>query len=249
MIQITDVTKSYGRTIVIEKINLTIDYGQVYCLLGKNGAGKTTLINLILDLAEPDCGSITLFGKDHHKLDKNNKRKIGILIENLALIEEISGYEFLLLVGKIYGMPSDTLKKRIADLFEYFFEDESDLKKTISKYSTGMKKKIAFCAAVIHTPDILIMDEPFSGLDPLVANQMVLFLNKYCRRDRLIFISSHDLTYVEKISTHIGVLDNTKLVFNSTIQDFTENGAKELDSALLKILKPNGSGLEKIDWI
>ncbi len=249
MIQITDLTKKYGKNTIIETINLKIDSGQTYCLLGKNGVGKTTLINLMLDLIELDNGNIKLWGKEHNKLDCADKKRIGAVVENLALIEELSGFEFLLLVGKIYKMPVDILKKRIADLFQYFFENESDIKKNISKYSTGMKKKLAFCAAVIHTPDILILDEPFSGLDPLVANQMVMFINKYQRADRLIFISSHDLTYVEKVATQIGVLDNKNLIFNSTLLDFTQNGERALDSALLKILRPNTTELGKIDWV
>jgi ABC-2 type transport system ATP-binding protein len=249
MIQITDLTKSYGKFKILDKLNLTIDAGQVYGLLGKNGAGKTTLINLILDLIEKDSGSIQVFDTDHRQLDKSIKMRIGVVNEDLALIEEISGYEFLTFVGKIYKIPSETLKKRINDLFAYFFEDPADLKKNIAKYSTGMKKKIAFCAAVIHTPDLLVLDEPFSGLDPFVANQMITFLKKYYRNDRAILISSHDLSYVEKVSTHIGVLDNHQLVFNSTLGNFTENGANELDAALLGILKPNESEIEKIDWV
>jgi len=249
MIQITDLTKSYGKFKILDKLNLTIDAGQVYGLLGKNGAGKTTLINLILDLIEKDSGSIQVFDTDHRQLEKSAKRRIGVVNEDLALIEEISGYEFLSFVGKIYKIPSETLKKRINDLFAYFFEDPADLKKNIAKYSTGMKKKIAFCAAVIHTPELLILDEPFSGLDPFVANQMITFLKKYHRNDRAILISSHDLSYVEKVSTHIGVLDNHQLVFNSTLGNFTENGANELDAALLGLLKPNESEIEKIDWV
>jgi ABC-2 type transport system ATP-binding protein len=223
MIKIDDLSKIYRKNIVLDKLNLQLDAGQVYCLLGKNGAGKTTLINSILDLVEPDGGNILIFGNRHNLLDKATKKRIGAVIEKLALIEEINGYEFLSLIGKIYEIQKDVLRKRIDDLFKYFFENELDLKKNISKYSTGMKKKIAFCAAVLHTPDLLILDEPFSGLDPLVANQMVMFLKKYQSTNRLIFISSHDLTYVEKVSTHIGVLDNAQLVFNSTLQDFTEN--------------------------
>ena len=249
MIQITDLTKSYGKNTIIENINLSINDGQVYCLLGKNGAGKTTLINCIIDLIEPEKGKIQLSGKAHNKLSKEDKREIGVIVENLALLEEINGFEFLSFVGKIYKIPPATLKQRITDLFAFFFEDDTDLKKNISKYSTGMKRKIAFCAAVLHTPDVLILDEPFSGLDPLVANQMVMFLKKYQNSKRLIFISSHDLSYVEKVSTHIGVLDNKKLVFNSSIQDFTENGVKKLDAALLRIIKPNESKLDKIDWV
>ena len=112
-----------------------------------------------------------------------------------------------------------------------------------------MKKKIAFCAAIIHTPDILILDEPFSGLDPLVANQMIEFLKIYKQKDRTIFISSHDLNYVEKIATHIGVLSESKLLFNSSLQDFTDSGVTTINKALLNIIKPNTNELSEIDWL
>ena len=190
-----------------------------------------------------------MLGKNHNDLSTNDKSKIGVVHENLALIEEINGLDYLKFVGKIYNLPQETLTKRINDLIGYFFEDDSTIKNSMGKFSTGMKKKIAFCAAVIHTPSVLILDEPFSGLDPLVANQMVQFLQKYKREDRTIFISSHDLTYIEKIATHIGVLDNKELLFNSSIKDFTENGENHLDAALLSILKPNDSQLDNLDWI
>lgn len=224
MIEIKELTKTFGKTIVLDHINLKIENGSVYGLLGKNGAGKTTLINLLVNLIPLEEGSILINGKRNDILDKYDKKQIGIVGEDLALIEELNGLEYLNFVGRIYGLPKDILNKRIEDLFYFFFEDEKDLKKNISKYSTGMKKKIAFCAAVIHTPNILILDEPFSGLDPLVANQMISFLHQYQKPDRTILISSHDLNYVEKIATHIGVLNENKLQFNSSLQDFTENG-------------------------
>ena len=249
MIKTVNLVKSYNDTPVLENINLKVGYGQVYALLGKNGAGKTTLINLILDLLQPDSGKAKVLDKDSHALTKSDKLKIGAVTEDLALIEELNGYDFLFFIGKIYEMPKAMLKKRIDDLFGFFFENPKDLKKRISKYSSGMKKKLAFCAAVIHTPQVLILDEPFSGLDPLVAHQMIDFLKKYQRDDRAIFVSSHDLAYVEKIATHIGVLDGGRLQFDSTMEDFTHNGQNQLDDALLKILKPSDSKVENLDWI
>ncbi len=249
MIQINNITKTYGKTTVIENLSLSIEAGQVYALLGKNGVGKSTLINMIIDLVQLDNGSITILNEDSVELDKSFKSKIGVLSEDIGLIEEINAFEFLNFIGKIYKLPKDILTKRINDLFEFFFENECELKKNIKGYSTGMKKKLAFCAAIIHTPEILILDEPFSGLDPFVANQMILFLKKYQRKDRVILISSHDLNYVEKIATHIGVLDNKALQFNASIQEFTENGINHLDSALLKVIQPNTSELENIDWL
>ena len=249
MIQISHLTKKYGSNVILNDISLTVGKGHVYSLLGKNGVGKTTLINLMLDLLKPDGGTIELLGKGCDRLSPADKKRMGVVGEDLALIEEFTGKEYLIFVGKIYKIPSDILNKRIEDLFQYFFENENDLSKTISKYSTGMKKKIAFCASVLHTPELLILDEPFSGLDPLVANQMVLFLKKYKNAERAIFISSHDLSYVEKVSTHIGVLDDTKLVYNASLQDFTDNGEEELDEALLRLIKPNKNELDKIDWL
>ena len=249
MIEIKDLNKAYDKNKVLDDINLNVDTGVVYALLGKNGVGKTTLINLLIDLKQADSGTILINGKKHDTLDKEDKKRIGVVGEDLALIEELSAYEYLTFVGKIYGLSRDVLNRRIEDLFHYFFEDDRDLKKNISKYSTGMKKKIAFCAAVIHTPNLLILDEPFSGLDPLVANQMISFLHHYKKNDRVILISSHDLNYVEKIATHIGVLNNSQLQFNSSLHNFTEHGVKSIDKALLKILQPNESQISKIDWV
>jgi ABC-2 type transport system ATP-binding protein len=249
MIEISNLTKTFDKSIILDNINLKIEKGNVYALLGKNGVGKTTLINIIIDLILPDKGNILINGKEHNKLDKKDKKNLGIVGEDLALLEELNGREFLNFIGKIYELPKNMIDKRIKDLFNYFFEDEKDLKKNISRYSTGMKKKIAFCAAVLHTPDILILDEPFSGLDPLVANQMIEFLKAYQQKDRAMLVSSHDLSYVEKIATHIGVLNDSKLLFNSSIEDFTNLGTNSIDSALLQILKPNTSELSKIDWL
>ncbi len=249
MIEVKELSKSYGKNKILENISLKIEKGEVYALLGKNGVGKTTLINIMIDLMAPDSGEILINGKEHNKLERQDKEKLGVVGEDLALIEELNGLEFLNFVGRIYQLPKNKLEKRIHDLFKYFFEDENDLRKNISRYSTGMKKKIAFCAAVLHTPDILILDEPFSGLDPLVANQMVEFLHVYKKKDRTLFISSHDLNYVEKIATHIGVLHERKLQFNSSLQDFTDQGMNSIDKALLNILKPGENELSKIDWL
>ncbi len=249
MLRIKNLSKQYKRNIVLNEINLKIEKGAIYALLGKNGAGKSTLINSVVDLIKPDSGEILVNGKPHNQLNKLDKANIGLIGEDLALIEELNGIEFLNFIGKIYKIPQSILNKRIGDLISYFFENEQEVNKNIAKYSTGMKKKIAFCAAVLHTPDLLILDEPFSGLDPLIANKMIEFLKLYKKETRTIFISSHDLNYVQQVATHIGVLDQAKIQFDSTLQDFTENGINSIDEALLKIIKPNDTILKNIDWL
>ena len=187
--------------------------------------------------------------KAHNSLQKKDKEKIGVVNEALPVIDELNGMEYLSFLGSMYKIPKIQLKSRIESIFNFFFDDKTDLKKNILHYSSGMKSKIAFCAAVIHTPDILILDEPFSGLDPISANQMVSFLQQYKKEHRLILISSHNLHYVEKIATHIGILDKEKLVINSTIGDFTNSGVNTLDTALLEILKTKNIETNNLDWI
>ena len=249
MIQIDKLSKSYNTQTVIGLLSLTIKKGTVYALLGKNGAGKTTLINLITDLLPVDSGSITINNLPHNQLSSAEKRHMGVVGEQLGLIDEFNAYDYLKFVGKVYNIPHTTLKQRIDDLLNYFFDDLNELKKSIAKYSTGMRKKIAFCAAVIHTPDLLILDEPFSGLDPVVANQMINFLKHYQNSSRTILISSHDLNYVEKVATHIGVLHKAQLLFNSTLADFTLNGESSIDKALLEVLQPSQKQLQNINWL
>ncbi len=249
MIELKQLSKSYGHDTVLDELNWTIKAGQVCALLGKNGAGKTTLINLILDLILPTEGSISIFGKDSGDLDLDDKKRIGVLGDELGLIEEFTGLDYLKFIGNIYHLTSSEISNRVADLTNYFFENEDDLKKTIASYSTGMKKKIAFCGAVIHIPDLLILDEPFSALDPLVAKQMILFIKKYANENRTIIISSHDLAYVEKVANHIAVLNETQLVFNGSLEEFTENGQNKIDNALFNFLRPNESELDNISWL
>lgn len=249
MIEVRELSKKFGSQVVLEQLDLRVEKGMTYCLLGKNGTGKTTLIHILVDLVKADTGEVLINGKLHNTLTPLEKKWLGLVGEDLALIEEINGLEYLNFIGKVYKLPKDALKKRIDNLVAYFFENEQDLQKNISTYSTGMRKKLAFCAAVLHAPDILILDEPFSGLDPLVANQMIAFIKRYQNNERAVFISSHDLNYIEKVGTHIGVLDKGKLLLNSTLQEFTENGANTLDVALLNILRPNDSELTNIDWL
>ncbi len=246
-IKIQNIHKTYGNHKVLEDINLNIQNGSIHCLLGQNGAGKTTLINLLLELIKADSGVI-LYDDEYNTLDNNLKKRIGILGENNPLIEELTAYQYLKLSAKLYNVPASEVEKRIGDLASYFFKD-GELNKRLSSYSTGMKKKIGLCGAVIHTPDILILDEPFSGLDPVAAQMTIKFIQAYAKNNRSIFLASHDLSYVEKIATHISVLDEMKIIFDGSSDHFTSEGTTNIDNALLNLLKPEKAELEDITWI
>lgn len=248
MIQIKQITKSYTIKRVLDNINISIQPNSNYCLLGKNGAGKTTLINIMSDLIEPDSGEILFNSQGYTTNEMEIKRDVGLLSEVNYLIEELSGYEYLIFVGKLYRLSKDELKKRIESLGSYFFDDLGDLRKIVSNYSTGMKKKLMFCSAVLHKPNILLLDEPFAGLDPVAANLLVDFLNKYRNENRIIFLSSHDLNYIEKVATHIGVLEGGKIIFDDTLASFLEYGNKKIDDSLLNKLSITPSKIKEVEW-
>jgi ABC-2 type transport system ATP-binding protein len=247
-IEINQIVKSYSIKNVLDKISISINSNSNYCLLGKNGAGKTTLINILSDFIEADSGNIKFDNLDYKNNELEIKRNLGLLSEENFLIEELSGFEYLNFIGKLYKISKDDLHKRIESLTSYFFDNSDDIQRTISNYSTGMKKKLMFCATVIHKPNILILDEPFSGLDPIAANLFIEFLNRYRNNSRVIFLSSHNLNYIEKIATHIGVLENGKLLFNGPLNLFLENGTQNIDDSLLNKLGATPSKIKEVEW-
>ncbi|AZQ64756.1 ABC transporter ATP-binding protein [Flammeovirga pectinis] len=250
MIKIKNLKKVYNSHKVLDILDIHINPGSIYTLIGKNGEGKSTLLNAILDLITIDEGLITINGKPVTKLTTIEKRNIGVLQDQLNLIEEVDAYTFLKYIAQIYKVPKEVIDKRIQDLLDLFFEDKnkSSLNQPILTYSTGMKKKIAFCAAVIHTPDLLILDEPFTGLDLVSANNLCLFLKKYINNERCIFISSHNINYIEKISTDIGILIDSKITFSGEYRQFITN--QSLYDELLKWLNIDVEETQlNLDWL
>ena len=163
MIKIVELSKKYGESYVLENINLTISNNTCLALIGKNGVGKTTLLNILINNISPTTGYIEF---DNIKILENFflKKKIGISFGTEYLIDEFTGLEYLYFINLTYK--NEILKSETLKLFNYFFENDFDKNKLIGNYSQGMKTKLSICAAVIHKPEILILDEPFANLDP-----------------------------------------------------------------------------------
>jgi len=248
-INISELSKAFGKRQVLQDIDLTLEPGQCYCLLGKNGVGKSTFLNCLLDLIKPDAGQLSFFGKDYKTHPLEVKQNLGALSEDNPLIEEFTGQEYLSFVAKLYHLPQAEAQVRISSLTQYFFTDQAALHKNIAGYSTGMKKKVGIAAAILHKPQVLILDEPFTGLDPIAAQLLVQLIRNYSTSNRIVLISSHDLNYVEKIATHIGVLNNGQLIYNGSVQEFTMNGQHLVDQALFQLLQPQQNLQTSIDWI
>lgn len=248
-IEISGLSKAFGKKHVIQELNLTIEAGQCYCLLGKNGVGKSTFLNCILDLIKPDTGTVSLFEKNYGQHPQEVKQNLGALCEDNPLIEEFTGLEYLNFVAKLYKLSPAEAEERISSLTSYFFTDRESLYKNIAGYSTGMKKKVGIAAAILHKPQVLILDEPFTGLDPIAAQLLVNLIRSYRNTSRVVLISSHDLNYVEKVATHIGVLNDCQLMYDGSVQEFTMNGENLIDQALFQLLLPHHSSEANIDWM
>lgn len=223
MINISNLSKSFGKNTVLTQVNLKIGEGECHSLIGKNGSGKSTLINLMIDLIEPDTGGITFWGEQLNTPDSPVKAKVGVLPEFNPLIEEFSVHDYLEYIGVIYGLEKGLIKQRTAYLIDYFYEEDPGKKKPMSQFSKGMKMKAGVCAALIHKPKFLILDEPFDGMDVFSSNGLVAFLNEYRSLGNSILISSHDMLFMEKIATHLSLIKETE-VLNFTAEEFRREG-------------------------
>lgn len=246
-IEFNKITKIFSGKLVLNEISLSINEGSTYCLLGRNGAGKTTLLNILLGLVKPNSGHLS-FGATKVHLDYEIKQKMGVLMDDANLIGEFDCVSYLKFCSKLYGIEKEEFIYRMKTLTNYFFENNFR-NQSIKDLSVGMKKKIGICAAVLHTPSLLIMDEPFSGLDLLSSKLLIDFLLKYQNGQRIIILSSHNLEYINEFSTHVGVIDNGNLMFNGGIEDFTNNGKTNITEALMKTLSPSNVNIKDLSWL
>jgi len=253
MIEIEGVIKSFSRKIVLNNICLTVNKGQSFCILGPNGAGKSTLINLLLGIFKPDKGVIRINGLQYGRLSIDNKIKqmIGGFGDESKLIDEFTGYDYLQFVSYLYNIERSIQRSRIENVTNFFFDDISSLNRKIITYSTGMRKKLEICASILHLPAILILDEPFSGLDILSAEKLTQFIKTYIsvNSNRLVFFSSHDLYYVNKAATHIGVLNKGEIIFSNSIENF-KNNTDSVGQSLLDTLQIKADSFtDSLSWI
>jgi len=248
-IQIKNVSKQFGNKTVLSNVNLTIQNARCTCLLGRNGAGKSTLINILSNLYSPTIGNIFINDMTYANNESAIKQIIGVLPEKLPLIGEWNVNNYLNFVCILRGISKKESDQRITSLVQYFFDDDPVNEKTINTLSFGMKVKLAICASMIHNPSIVIWDEPFTGIDPFSSEIIVKFVNNCIDSGKTFFISSHNLQYVDKIATDICIIDEGKIVYSSTYNEFTQNGKLEIEASLFSKLQwqPNEKGA--LQWI
>jgi ABC-2 type transport system ATP-binding protein len=204
-IEISNLHKRYGKRVAVENLSLTVPSGSFFGFLGPNGAGKSTTIGCLTGLLGPTDGSIRLLGEQFNGNAPALKRRIGVMPENLGLFEALYAHEFLAFQARIYGLDEKTMRLRVTELLEAMQLSEQG-KKPLADFSSGMRKRVAFSAAIIARPEILFLDEPFESIDPAGVAIMKEWLRHMVSQGRTVFMTTHVLANVERICDRVAVI-------------------------------------------
>src|SRR6476619_2994553 len=216
--------KVFGDLVAVDGINLAVPRGSFYGFLGPNGAGKSTTIKCLTGLLRPSSGDIRILGLDPSPSDVEIKRRVGVCPEDLALFDRLTAAETLSFVGQVHGMPAETFKARSGDLLS-LMDLTSAATTLVTDFSHGMRKKLALAVALLPAPRLLFLDEPFEGIDAVASRQIKELLHSFVARGGTVFLTSHILEIVERLSTHIGVIARGRMVAQGPLDDLRANAA------------------------
>ena len=242
-------TRNFGNFRAVDGIDLAVPAGSLYGFLGPNGAGKSTTIKCLTGLLKPSGGTMRILGLDPLAESVAVKRRIGVVPEDLALFDRLTAEETLLFVSQVHGIDPGVAKTRAADLLGLM-----DLKSAgttlVTDFSHGMRKKLSLAAALLPAPKLLFLDEPFEGIDAVASRQIKDLLQSFVTRGGTIFLTSHILEIVERLSTHIGVIAKGQLVAQGPIADLRagRTAAGTLEEIFIGLVGGERAGAT-LDWI
>lgn len=232
MLRIENLTKTYGEKRAVDNLSLHIAPGEIYGFIGHNGAGKTTTLKAVVGILQFDKGEVFIKGESIRKNPLACKQKIAYIPDNPDLYEFMTGIKFLNFIADIFDVPEEKRQERIrkyADLFEM----TENLAQPIASYSHGMKQKLAIISAWIHEPKLIIMDEPFVGLDPKAAHILKQMMREICDEGGAIFFSTHVLEVAEKLCDKVAIIRNGQLIQSGTMQEV--KGDDSLEEVFLEL--------------
>ena len=232
MLKIEHLTKSYGEKKAVDDLSLHIRPGEIYGFIGHNGAGKTTTLKSVAGILKFDEGVITINGTSVQDEPVKCKRELAYIPDNPDLYDFMSGIKYLNFVGDVFAVPAGERQeaiRRYADLFEL----TDDLAQPVSAYSHGMKQKLALISAWLHSPKLIVMDEPFVGLDPKASHLLKEMMREHCDRGGAIFFSTHVLEVAEKLCDKVAIIKQGKLIKAGTMEDV--RGDESLEEVFLEL--------------
>ncbi len=244
-IQVDNISKQYANIKVIENITFSISKNDCIGIIGKNGVGKTTLLKLLLGMRIPNSGSI--YYEKSKILSLDLKKRMGFYIGREYLPEELTGREYLNFLNQIYCDGART-PYQIEELFNFFFDSTDSIDKKIRDYSYGMAQKIGICGAILHEPELLILDETFNGLDIFSSTKVVDFLIEYAKKHTVI-TSSHDINFLEKICNKILLLEAGCMIYFGSTEQLRSNFDNSLEKSILNTLNDTVAFHNPLNWL
>ncbi len=225
VIETKNLTKQYGTQKSVANLNIHVRQGRIYGLLGRNGAGKTTTMKMLLGLTRPTSGKVTIWGKPFASNEKKLLPRIGSLIESPGFYPNLTATENLRIFATLRGVPNRNAIKNALDLVGLPYKD----KKLFAQYSLGMKQRLAIALAIMHDPELLILDEPINGLDPIGIAEVRSFIRSLCNeRGKTILISSHILSEIALLADDIGIIDHGTLLEEESLAELEAKSSKHI---------------------
>ncbi|MCS6578139.1 MULTISPECIES: ABC transporter ATP-binding protein [Curtobacterium] len=237
--------KRYGQTLAVDEVDLEIRQGSIFGVVGPNGAGKTTTLSMITGLLRPDAGSVTVLDHDVWADPTAAKRSLGVLPDRLRLFDRLTGAQLLYYSATLRGLDGTTARKRSADLAEAFGLGEA-LGRQVADYSVGMAKKIALAATLIHSPRVLVLDEPFESVDPVSAATITDILRRYTRGGGTVVLSSHSMELVQRTCDSVAIIVGGKVLASGTMAQV--RGRKSLEDKFVE-LAGGRVVAESMEWL
>lgn len=245
MINLENITKQFGNHTAVDNISLEVKKGEVFGFLGPNGAGKTTTIKMITGFFKPTKGNVNVNGFDVLKDSLSAKKSIGYVADEPLIMEKVTGSEYINFIADVFEVDPETRMKRAEKLVEHF-KLKDFIENPISTYSHGMKQKVSLISALIHNPDLWILDEPIVGLDPESAFILKKMMRNHADEGKTVFFSTHIMEIAEKICDRIAIIGKGKIVFQGTVEELRHaKGNESLEQIFLEV---TGSESEKIDF-
>lgn len=241
-----DVVKLYGNNLALDHLYLQIPAGSFFGLVGPNGAGKSTFLSIATGLLEPDRGSVFINGISMWDEPVAAKGALGVLPDGMHMFDRLSGIEHLTFVAQLRGLDKQTAIQRSRSLLQAF-ELPLDKKKTISEYSTGMRKKIGLALALVTSPRLVVLDEPFEAVDPVSANTLQQVLKEYVKLGGTVVLSSHVMATVESLCTHVAVINQGRILVSGTTEEVA--AGQDLNSRFLQLVGGHQQREGDLSWL
>ena len=245
-IAVSQLSKVYGGKAAVDGLTLTVPRGSFFGFLGPNAAGKTTTIRMLMGLAPPTSGEISILGFSLPDGAIEIKKRIGLVPDESLLFDHLTGAEYIEFVARMYSIPRATARERARELLE-LFQLASAGRKLIGEYSKGMRKRVAMAAALVHRPELYLMDEPFEGVDAVGARLMKDLLLEQVRHGATVFLTSHVLEVVERLCDRVAIINEGRIIVEDSMTAL-RSGAETLEDIFVRVVGV-GRTADALDWL